>query len=312
MILQRCQKFLTFTILAIVLASSLTSSAEDSKNDPYILANQSLAQRFLDKEEYDQAIQRFRLASEADQNNPVPKIGLASAYRKSGKTEPALELLLPLATAENSPLAMAELGTTHLQLKQYEEAKKWFLAAEPALPENSNLQLLLGSTFLAQGELTSAMPCFQKAAKDLPQESQKLIEQTNQRFNQSKETFMKAMQAHHEFQQGKPSNPWNLYRKTLELNSDVVPALNNLAWHLATTKIESQRNGSEALRLAQKAVTLSGGKEPGFLETLAAAQAATGNFEGAIKTATSILNNPKAPNIAKHLELYQKKTPLRE
>jgi len=54
---------------------------------------------------------------------------------------------------------------------------------------------------------------------------------------------------------------------------------------LSTAPVASLRNGSEAVRLAEKANALTGGEHPAMLTTLAAAYAETGRFEDAIRTA---------------------------
>ncbi|MEJ6562043.1 MAG: tetratricopeptide repeat protein [Akkermansiaceae bacterium] len=329
--IQTCQKLSTSTILAILLgylpllsAQTTLKPVQPQREEPshiatntpeknlFVLANLSLAQRFLDKQEYDQAIQRFRQAIEADQTNPMSKIGLANAYRKSGSVDSAIKLLLPLANQENHPLAMIEMSRIDHELGKFSSSEDWLKKAESIAAQDSKIGLIIGKVLLSRGELTAAMSRFKQVQSDFPEETQSLNQQASLRFNQSKEAFLEAMKAHQQLQQGKSANPWDLYRKTIALNADVVPALNNLAWHLATTKVEAQRDGDQAVRLSQKAVRLSGGKDPGMIETLAAAQAAAGDFESAIKTANSILNNPKAPHIAEHLKLYQKQTALRE
>ncbi len=65
--------------------------------------------------------------------------------------------------------------------------------------------------------------------------------------------------------------------------------LNNLAGLLATVSDKSLRNPARALSLAQKAVALTAGKIPAILDTLAAAQAATGDFKAAADTAVKAL-----------------------
>ena len=60
---------------------------------------------------------------------------------------------------------------------------------------------------------------------------------------------------------------------------------NELAWLLATGSDPAVRDPAEAVRLADRAVRLSGGRDPNLLDTQAAAQAAAGRFERAIETA---------------------------
>ena len=62
-------------------------------------------------------------------------------------------------------------------------------------------------------------------------------------------------------------------------------ALRDVAWLLATNPNASFRNGAEAVALAKRAVELSGGSEPMFLDTVAAAYAEAGRFPEALRTA---------------------------
>ena len=57
------------------------------------------------------------------------------------------------------------------------------------------------------------------------------------------------------------------------------------AWLLATSPESSSSSGAEAVQLAQRAVELSDGDEPTYLDTLAAACARVGRFADAVKTA---------------------------
>ena len=75
------------------------------------------------------------------------------------------------------------------------------------------------------------------------------------------------------------------YREAVRLYPDDANALNILAWGLATCPRPELRNGREAVRLAARAVDLTRQQEPVFVETLAAAYAATGQFFKAIEMA---------------------------
>lgn len=94
---------------------------------------------------------------------------------------------------------------------------------------------------------------------------------------------------------------------------------NNIAWVLATSSNGSIRDGAKAIGFAEQAVALSGGREPQFLRTLAAAYAENGRFSEAIaaaKQAAAIANmqgkQRLANNLAKDLMLYRSDLPLRE
>src|SRR5438067_1056504 len=75
------------------------------------------------------------------------------------------------------------------------------------------------------------------------------------------------------------------YEKATEIAHQDPHSRNNVAWVLATSPDASIRDGSRAVKLAQEAVDLSGGKEPQFLRTLAAAYAEDNRFGEAISAA---------------------------
>ena len=74
-------------------------------------------------------------------------------------------------------------------------------------------------------------------------------------------------------------------RRLLELDTNSIPALNNLAWLLATTSDPQLRNGKEAVHLAEQACQLTQYKEAYPVGTLAAAYAEAGRFDDAVAAA---------------------------
>jgi len=75
------------------------------------------------------------------------------------------------------------------------------------------------------------------------------------------------------------------YRQALALAPDFVPALNNLAWTLASDPNPEDRNGAEAVRLAERACVLTGNQVPVVVGTLGAAYAEAGRFDEAVAAA---------------------------
>ncbi len=73
------------------------------------------------------------------------------------------------------------------------------------------------------------------------------------------------------------------YRQVLGLDAGSVPAQGRLAWILATAPDENVRRPKEAVALASAAVSATAGEVPELLDTLAAAQAAAGNFREALE-----------------------------
>ncbi len=92
----------------------------------------------------------------------------------------------------------------------------------------------------------------------------------------------------------------------------------NIAWVLATAPDASIRDGIKAVEFAQQAVELSGGRDPKFLRTLAAAYAASGRFSEAITTAKQAILMARmqgksgfANVLDEDVGLYREHVPLR-
>jgi len=73
------------------------------------------------------------------------------------------------------------------------------------------------------------------------------------------------------------------YHIALNLDPNHVPALNDLAWLLATCPSAEFRGGAEAVNLAARACELTGWKDHRYLNTLAASYAEAGLFDAAVK-----------------------------
>jgi protein O-mannosyl-transferase len=109
------------------------------------------------------------------------------------------------------------------------------------------------------------------------------------------------------------------YEQALALAPEDPHSRNNIAWVLATASDGSIRDGTRAVGFAQEAVQLSGGREPGFLRTLAAAYAESGRFSEALAVAQQAAviatmqgKTDVANRLKKDLVLYRGSLPLRE
>ena len=108
------------------------------------------------------------------------------------------------------------------------------------------------------------------------------------------------------------------YERALELNPNLAPAMNSLAWDLATMPSASRRDGPRAVELAENAMAFNK-REPGFLDTLAAAYAEAGRFADAVRTQETVVellrqaDNVPAPVIEdfeSRLQLYKNNRPF--
>jgi tetratricopeptide (TPR) repeat protein len=118
---------------------------------------------------------------------------------------------------------------------------------------------------------------------------------------------------------GSPREAISHYEQALALAPEDPHCRNNIAWVLATSSDASIRDGAKAIDLAQVAVALSGGSEPRFLRTLAAAYAESGRFSEALAAAQQAVVTARiqgktklANRLEKDLVLYRVRSPVRE
>ena len=92
-----------------------------------------------------------------------------------------------------------------------------------------------------------------------------------------------------------------------------------LGWLYATSEEADLRNGAQALALAQRAVELTGGKEPTGLVALDAAFAELGRWDEALATAAKVKELAQANGLAQiaaaaesRMALYRSRKAFRE
>ncbi len=104
--------------------------------------------------------------------------------------------------------------------------------------------------------------------------------------------------------------------EAIRLDPDNPQAHNGCAWIRATCPDAKLRDGKQAVAAATRACELTGWKEPGLLDTLAAACAESGDFDAAIrwqtKAAAMVPDGKDRSEYQARLKLYRSKTPYRE
>ena len=98
------------------------------------------------------------------------------------------------------------------------------------------------------------------------------------------------------------------YRAALLTAPDNVQALSNLAWTLATAPDARLRDGTEALRLAERAAELTGRRDPAVLGVLAGAYAGVGRVVDAVTTnrqAAALAREQGQDDLARRLDARQ-------
>jgi tetratricopeptide (TPR) repeat protein len=209
----------------------------------------------------------------------------------------ALFLIGPIATADDEDAY--NRGLELMGRQRYDEAIQAFSTAIEIIPGDYQAYNSRGVVRALKGDFDKAIDDYDKALKIRPRYAEAY---NNRGYARTQKGDLKAA--------------LDDYSQALEINPLFVDAYNNKAWILATTDDKQLRNGAEATVLAQKAVEL----EPDVtsLDTLAAAQAAAGNYEAAAETQQKaiqklILANQTSavPVYMTHLNTYRSRQALR-
>ncbi len=189
------------------------------------------------------------------------------------------------------PVAHNQLGLISEQQGDEIAAAEHFERALASYGAFAEARYHLGRLRFKQGRYAEAQTHFEQAVASQPDYSAAL--------------FYLGM-AHQEL--GNELAARSQYENALSIAPDHLDALNNLAWLLATSNDQQFRNPAEALRLARQAAERTQYQHYEILGTLAAAEAAVGNFDEAVKWQTRAIELAPAAEIATlkaHLQLFQ-------
>ena len=105
------------------------------------------------------------------------------------------------------------------------------------------------------------------------------------------------------------------YRQAIELDNELGRAYQGAAWIMATCPQERFRNKDRALQAARRAIELDGDDDFRYLDTIAAAHAANGNYEDAqdlVNQAIDIAPEDEHVDLEKRRALYDSQKPFRQ
>ncbi len=241
-----------------------------------------------------------------------------------------------LKITENNPIAENNYGCALYDSGRVNETILHLSRAVKMDPLYIDARNNLGKVFLKEGKLNEAIACFNEVIKQyenlaeahydlgVASDRQKRSDEAIKHLNEVLQTGKNKAEIYTNLgtaytQLGKYDLAIENWTKAAELKPDDAELLNNLAWLLATTGDVSVQNAKKAVELAQHACELTGYKNPSFLDTLAAAYAAAGRFDDAVKTAQQALDIAKSGSqkdlnneIQSHVKLYQAGQPYRQ
>jgi tetratricopeptide (TPR) repeat protein len=214
------------------------------------------------------------------------------------------EKLLREAAARQpaSPWVRLQLGIVLFNMKKDDEAREQFLACLEMAPDHARARYFLGRLAQREGDLAGAKKQWERIVETTPN---------------SLDAYLALAEA--AMQERDFATAERCIRDGLKQVPYSTGLTNGLAWILATSPNETQRNGEEAVRLAESACQKTQRRHHAFLDTLAAAYAEVGRFDDAVKTVQEAIRlaeeadaQEAAATYRQRLTLYQQEQPYRE
>jgi tetratricopeptide (TPR) repeat protein len=326
---------------AYMSQGKLQDAAEEYKTvvrlrPDYFAAHLHLASVLLTTGQPDAALERYQEAAQLQPGSPLCEVGIAKtlcALRRF--SDAAAHLGEAVRLCPNDAQLQLALGNALFESGRTNEAVQSFAEAARLDPAVVEKLLTAGKTLLSRSQIEPALVEFTTALRVQPEnaeahENVALIYAQQNKLEQAIPHFERCLDLRRNAQsyynlglarvmQGRVHEALTNYQEAVKLNPDWPTALNDLAWLLATAPRADTRNGTEAVRLAERACQLDGGKEARFWGTLDAAYAEAGRFDDAINTAEKARQLAAAANQSDlvkaaetRLGLYRNHQPFRQ
>jgi tetratricopeptide (TPR) repeat protein len=227
------------------------------------------------------------------------------------------------------------LSETRTDAESLQAALEQFRKSVALQPRFAEAHFSLGNVLYRQGKVDEAIQSFRKAIEMDPnharacnnlasllgtkgekEEPSRLYQRAIQIDGNYLEAYRNLAEAL--LRNGNPAGATQVWQAALGRNPNDLPSLYRLAWILATHPDAGVRKIYEPIDLAKKGVELTQGKEPAFLDALAAAQAQLGKFTESLELVNRALdlipdkNSPQAGALKARQELYKAEKAYRE
>jgi tetratricopeptide (TPR) repeat protein len=227
------------------------------------------------------------------------------------------------------------LSETRTDAESLQAALEQFRKAVSLQPRFAEAHFSMGNVLYRQGKVDEAIQSFRKAIEMDPNHARacnnlaSLLGTKGEKEEPSR-LYQRAIQIDGNYleayrnladpllRSGNPAGATQVWQAALARNPNDLPSLYRLAWILSTHPDAGVRKIYEPVDLAKKGVELTQGKEPAFLDALAAAQAQLGKFTESVELVGRALdlipdkNSPQAAALKARKELYQSEKAYRE
>jgi tetratricopeptide (TPR) repeat protein len=252
----------------------------------------------------DEAVPHFREAVRLGPDFADARLNLGLALLGEGDVAEATRCFRTVvAQHPGNYLAHFNLGLAELRAGRPNEAEAEFRSTSSLKPRYVEAMDMTGYVLVLQGRPAEGLPLLRRAVSLAPT-------YPHARFSLAMALLRLG---------GHDAEAVEELRQAVRFNPAWADPYNQLAWLLATSADLAVRNGGEALRLADRAVELSGNRDPNMLDTQAAAQAAAGQFDQAAQTARRAIEvavqsraDSLVPAIRARMRLYEQRTAYTE
>jgi tetratricopeptide (TPR) repeat protein len=249
----------------------------------------------------EEARKYLRRALELDPHFAFVHVILGVTYLREGDPETAERCFMDALEFDTKEyMAYYNLAVIRLEQGRLDEAMKLSRRSSELDPCDANTHNLYGWTLVKAGRLDEAAEAFREA----------LVHQADHRL--ARENLIAILR-----KQGPASELIEQLRAVVKSRPEEVGAALSLAWELATQKDAADRDGAEAVRLAE-ACRKKTGDRADVLDVLAAAYAEAGRFEDAVNTAGRAVELSKAGQgaadrgVTDRLASYRRGEPFRQ
>jgi tetratricopeptide (TPR) repeat protein len=242
-------------------------------------------------------------------------------FKEAGRLDPLLlEARLNLGEVY---LSMNDLDKAEAQYRAIVKLRLKDIRDSDATSNFSVARVGLARIAIARKKSDEAIEFLQQALKLNPQNVAALQLLAAQRFQQGEyregeKSLWSLLAAVPKTQRRTLAEQFGKQFETDGKHKEAVEAWNFMAWAFATSPVPNVVDPEAAMKLAKRLVEMTKQQDPAALDTLAAAQAASGKYTDAVKTAQSAIRlaqsqgkQPLADAIAKRLQFYQQGKPYR-
>ena len=298
------------------------------KNSDNWFAHNALSGALKEQGRLDEALSHIHEAIRLHPGHPQLRYNLGNTLLSLGRLEEAVESYQrALAIEPDHPKANNNLAVTYQQMGDLARAVQHYREQLTVSPMDARAHANLGTALFEQGRVQAADDAFARALELDPDwvaalegrgdvaRARGQLEDAEHRYQQVLSAQPEAPGANYglgaiRLAQGAPEAAIVHFRKAVQSNDAYIGVLNDDAWGLATDPDPGLRAPAQALALATLADQLTGHQVPELLDTLAAAQAATGDFEQAAQTLERALALAAGGSAAQYIPEFRQRRAL--